>query len=262
MVPPMTNTRHTTTPGLLPGVTWTRRTMAALLMLAGLLAAGCGGGGGAGDDVASVSDDDAEEASAEEEDPDAELLDWVECMRDEGIDMSDPVRDADGNLQIDGPGIHIGGGPAGDGGFDAPPEKPDEGEEPDIDPEAMAAATETCGPPPMGEAGDMSEEDRQVMEANALEFAECMRDEGIEDFPDPDFSESGPGGAPETNSDGAMPGDDPGGEPQTRVMVGPFGEIDMDDPATKAAFEACQDLIALPGAEGPGGADAGEGSGT
>ncbi len=253
MVPPMTNTRHTTTPGLLPGLTWTRRTVAALLMLAGLLAAGCGGGDGEGDAVASVSGDDAEEASSEEEDPDAELLDWVECMRDEGIDMSDPVRDADGNLQIDGPGIHIGGGPAGDGGFDAPPGKPDEGEESEIDPEAMAAASEACGSPPMGDAGNMSEEDRQAMEANALEFAECMRDEGIDDFPDPDFSDSGPGGTLETNEDGTGPGDGPGDEPQTRVMVGPFGEIDMDDPATKAAFEACQDLVTPPGGGNPGG---------
>ncbi len=249
MVPPMTNQRQTTTPGPLPGVTWTRRTVAVLLMLAGLLAAGCGGGGGDGDAVASVSDDDgAEEASADEEDPDAELLDWVECMRDEGIDISDPTRDADGNLRIDGPGIHIGGGPA-EGGFDEAPPAPDGGEEPDIDPDAMAAATETCGPPPMGGAGTMNEEKRQAMEASALEFAECMRDEGIDDFPDPDFSDSGPGGAPQTNEDGAGPGEGPGGEPQARVMVGPFGEIDMSDPETAAAFEACQDLIAPPGAD-------------
>jgi hypothetical protein len=153
----------------------------------------------------------------------------------------------------------IGMSPAEGGGFDDAPAEPEEGEEPDIDPDAMAAATETCGPPPLG-TDNVSEEDRQAMEASALEFAECMRDEGIDDFPDPDFSDSGPGGAPQTNEDG--PGDGPGGEPQARVMVGPFGEIDMSDPETKAAFEACQDLIAPPGAEGPGGADSGEGSDT
>ncbi|HET6950992.1 MAG TPA: hypothetical protein VFI47_11485 [Acidimicrobiales bacterium] len=238
--------------------------MSALVLTLGLLAAGCGGGGGGdeGGDVATVSDDDGEEqAQGDDADPDAELLDWVECMRDEGIAISDPTRDADGNLQIDGPGIHIGTGPAdGGAGSEEPPEEGGEDEE-DLDPEAMKAATESCGPPPMGGGGrEMSEEDRQKMEADALEFAQCMRDEGIEDFPDPDFSGSGPGGAPEGfDSSDEGPNDGGPGSGDKRIVGGPFGEIDMDDPEMVAAFEACQEKLGTFGP--PDGGKAGDGEG-
>ena len=40
--------------------------------------------------------------------------------------------------------------------------------------------------------------------------------------------------------------------PDERIVLGPFGEIDLDDPETAAAFEACQDLLG-----GPPGADGG-----
>jgi hypothetical protein len=42
------------------------------------------------------------------------------------------------------------------------------------------------------------------------------------------------------------------------VVLGPFGEIDMDDPEIAAAFEACQDLLGgpeLPGASAQPGSD-------
>jgi hypothetical protein len=226
--------------------------MVAVLAVAGLLAA-CGSdgsdngsGGAGGDDVASLSDDNADEQAqgddaADEADAEAELLDWVECMRDEGIDIPDPTRDSDGNLVIEGPGIRLGGGDA-EGSTSS-----DEGDEPAVDPEDLDAAMETCGQPPALGPNDMSDEDRQAMEEAALEFAECMRDEGIEDFPDPDFSNMGPGGEPQQRrSEDA--GDDDGGP---RVVLGPFGEIDLDDPEIAAAFEACQDLLGGP--ELPGG---------
>jgi hypothetical protein len=230
----------------------------AALAVAGLIAAGCGGDGDGGGGVASVDGGgsgggsaETEEASAEE--AEQELLDWVECMRDEGIDIADPTRDEDGNLVINGPGIRIGGG-SGAGVGDGPPE---DGDAEPIDPEAMDAAIETCGTPPrLG--GGFSEEDRQQMEEDALAFAECMRDEGIEDFPDPDFSSDGPGGPPQDHGSDAGEGDD-GGEsgeggdgPRSRVVLGPFGEIDMDDPEVAAAFEQCQGLMGRHGG-GPGG---------
>jgi hypothetical protein len=227
--------------------------MVTVLVVAGLLAA-CGGNGSDdgsadGDDVASLSDDNGDEqAQGNEDDADAEqeLLDWVECMRDEGIDIPDPTRDSDGNLVLEGPGIRLGGGESE--GSTSSDDSDDEGDERSIDPEEMDAAMEECGEPPALGPSDISEEDRQAMEENALEFAECMRDEGIEDFPDPDFSNIGPGGEPRqrrSDDDGA---DDDGGP---RVFLGPFGEIDMDDPEVAAAFEACQDLLGGP--ELPGG---------
>jgi hypothetical protein len=232
--------------------------MVAVVAVAGLLAA-CGSddSGSPGDGVASVSGDDSNEQAQGDDQADAEdeLLEWVECMRDEGIDIPDPTRDENGNLVIDGPGIRLGGGDSA--GSSSSDEDDDEGDERPIDPDEMDAAIEACGEPPALGPNDLSEENRQAMEEDALEFAECMRDEGIEDFPDPDFSNMGPGGEPQQRS---SPGDDGGsggdgdGRDET-IVLGPFGEIDMDDPETAAAFEACQDLLGGPPGEdgGPSG---------
>jgi hypothetical protein len=248
MVPPM-RTKRTTT-------------ILTALAVAGLLAAACGsdgsGGGGSGD-VASLSNDDADEqAQADDTDAEDELLDWVECMRDEGIDIPDPTRDSDGNLVIEGPGIHIGSGEASGTSSD---DAADDGDEPPVDPEEMDAAMEACGPPPALGPNDISDEDRQAMEESALEFAECMRDHGIEDFPDPDFSNAGPGGEAQQRTDtgdGTDGGDGAdGGDGGPRVFLGPFGEIDMDDPEVRAAFEACQDVLGGPELPAEPGSDAG-----
>jgi hypothetical protein len=229
-------------------------TTLAALALAGLLAA-CGSDGDsaddAGDDVASASDDDTNDQDEQDEsddqaDTEQELLDWAECMRGEGVDIPDPTRDENGNLVIDGNGIRIGGG---DGGTGTNETDDDAGDEPEITPEAMEAAEEVCGPPPGFGPGDISDEDLQAIQDHALEFAQCMRDEGIEDFPDPDFSDMGPGGEPERQSsdgsdpDGGGAGGDDGPDEKVDVL---FGDIDLDDPETAAAFEACQDLTGGP----------------
>jgi hypothetical protein len=222
MGPRMTSKRITTT--------------LAALVLAGLLAACGGGDSGDGDDVASASDDDSSEQAQtdeSEEATDQELYDWVECMRDEGVDLPDPTRDADGNLVISGNGINLGGSGSaanqddGGGGGASP-----------IDPEEMAAAQEVCGEPPLLGAGDISDEDQQAQQEDALAFAQCMRDQGIEDFPDPDFSDEGSGSQDDTSEDG-----DGGDGPS---LSGPFGDIDLGDPEVAAAYEACQDVLALP----------------
>jgi hypothetical protein len=246
----MTNTRITT----------------ALLLAAGLLVAGCGGGGGDGDDgVASMdpanADSGDDQSGGDGDDPDAELMEWVECMRDEGVPIEDPVRDENGNVSISGPGIQIGGGPgAGGGGMESPDEPAAGADEDRPSREVMDAAMETCGPPEIARE-NRGEVDEEQMQETMLAFAECMRSEGVEDFPDPDFSQSGPGGAPQTNGsdgDGGPGGDDGTGR---NVVIGPFGEIDMDDPTTAAAFEACQETLGAPGAPG-GGEDSTSGADT
>ena len=72
-------------------------------------------------------------------------------------------------------------------------------------------------------------------EEAALEFSQCMRDNGVPEFPDPSFTEGGGGiivGGPD--------GEDPGFDPQSDEV--------------QAAFEACGEL--LEGAAfGPGGGD-------
>jgi hypothetical protein len=224
----------------------------AALALAGLLAACGSDGSGDSDDVASASDDDSnEQAQGDEADADEELLDWVECMRDEGVDIPDPTRDADGRLVLNDH-VAIGGDErtSTTGGDDA-------GDEPSFSPEEMEAAEAVCGTPPGVGPGDISNEDMQAIQDHALEFAQCMRDEGIEDFPDPDFSDMGPGGDPQQGSfpagDGGGDGGDGGGDggdggPDEKAGL-LFPEIDLDDPETAAAFEACEDLTGgLPGA--------------
>jgi hypothetical protein len=64
-----------------------------------------------------------------------------------------------------------------------------------------------------------------------------MRDNGY-DMDDPDFSSFGPGAE---------------GEPAEGARVGPFGEIDQDDPDFVAANEACGEILGgLPRVPGQG----------
>jgi hypothetical protein len=144
-----------------------------------LLLAACGGGGGSDDGVASASeetsgsddsgDDSSDEGSAS--DSEEELLDWVDCMRDEGIDVPDPEVDADGNLTF---GLGRGGGGGGGG---------------QVDPEALQDATEVCGEIPQSAFGGEQPDQTEVQDT-LLEFAQCMRENGY-DMPDPDFSGEG-----------------------------------------------------------------------
>lgn len=216
------------------------RTLAAALpILATVLLAACGGSDG-GSDVASLSGDDdgggSTSTTLSEEQAEEALLDWAACMREQGLDVPDPQVDGKGRVQI---GIG-GGGDADDEGGGG-----DDGAPPDRD--AFEAAREECGDPPMV-GGEISEEDREEMQQQALELAECMRDEGIEDFPDPDFSDMGPGSGPRTRQERVDDDDDAGagGDDGPSVMIaGPFGQIDLDDPEIRAAFETCADKVGM-----------------
>ena len=68
--------------------------------------------------------------SGDEEATEQELLDWTECMQGEGVDIPDPVRDANGDLVIDGNGIHIG---SEEGGSVNESEAEADGEEPAVE---------------------------------------------------------------------------------------------------------------------------------
>jgi hypothetical protein len=168
--------------------------IALLLTLCAVALGACGGGGD--DDDASASENSREEAG----------LRFAECMREHGIDVPDPQPG--GEIQIGGPGS-----------ADIPPPS---------DP-AFQDAFEACEDE-LGEAGpaDLSAEERQELEDAALEFAQCMREHGI-DMPDPQVG-SGPGGG--------------------------FGMIfeegaDPDSPAFQEASQACEKFLPeRPGGEG------------
>ena len=157
------------------------------------------------DDLAAVPEDLSDEER---------LLAFAECMRENGVEFPDPVVEADGSVTF---GRRLGGGA---GAADLQ-ELREVGRDPDL-PAARAACEGLIeglafGP---GQGGvDLIE-----LQDTLLEFAQCMRDHGV-DMADPDLSRFGPGG----NDD-----DQPGG---------PFGAIDSDDPDFAAAFEVCQQQL-------------------
>jgi hypothetical protein len=152
------------------------------------------------------------------------LLSFTECMREEGIEMSDPVVDADGNLRLDLRSMIDG----------------------DVDRDLVRAAREACGGLLEGVAQRFEEADRTEIEDRLLAFAACMRDNGI-DMPDPDFGArpgSG-GGAPGGGPFGLLDPDDPAFQEALEVCQGEFGDLRLP---TGGGFG---------GGRGPGGGGAG-----
>lgn len=156
-------------------------TAAALLALAGCSAE-------PGDGIASAGGTSS--APVEEVSDEEQALEFVECMRDNGIDLPDPEPKEGGGFDY---GIADLGIDRTDSSF--------------LD--AMQACADKL---PGGGAGFQDDPEAQ---AKMVEFAECMREHGI-DLPDPE-----PGGG--------------------------FGEamakIDRDSPAFQQALEACKDKL-------------------
>ena len=185
----------------------------ALASMLPLALAACGAQSQAGVATLNRGEEDPQRASSQ--DAERELLKWAECMREKGIDIPDPSVDGDGNMII----ARRAERPAEGGGEAQPGMRR-------LD-DDFGKAIEECGDPPRATGSGPSEKERAELQESALKLAECMRQHGISDFPDPDFSDSGPGA-------GAKSG--------VRVE-GPFGEVDMSDPDVQAAFEACRDEL-------------------
>jgi hypothetical protein len=172
------------------------------------LTAGACGAPGASPEVASVgAPSDATAATttvvASTKDPKEAALEFARCMREHGVDVPDPEFNEEGGF-----GINIGGEP---GSVDAP---------------AMEAAEAACKPALDAAVArgdrkiDPAEEAR--MRENALKFAQCMREHGI-DIPDPTFEGNGK---------------------VTSRLAGPDGGgPDPDSPVFQDAQEACGDLV-------------------
>lgn len=160
--------------------------------------------------IEGASDDSSGEAAAatpaaasEEE----QALEFVQCMRDNGVDMPDPTVNADGSVNLVPPGGAAGQGQgAGQGQFD----------------EDTQAAFEVCGALVEGASFLPTASDLTDIEDQLLEVAQCLRDQGL-DVDDPDLS-------------GGLAG---AGGPS-----GIFGAgFDPNDPANQEAIEACQGLF-------------------
>jgi hypothetical protein len=114
-------------------------------------------GGGSGDANAGTGDRRAEFREA--------ALKFAKCMRAHGVDMPDPTP---------GGGIRIGG----------PDMSPQDQQKMEDAQKACQKILEKVRPP------EMSEEDQQKFKDQALKFARCMREHGI-DMPDPQFQGGG-----------------------------------------------------------------------
>jgi hypothetical protein len=132
-------------------------------------------------------------------DPEQAALDFAECMRENGVpEFEDPVVNADGTLSFQG------------GAFGS------------VDREVLQQTMEECRPilEAAGfEAGGQQAGQDPELQDTLLEFAQCMRENGVPDFPDPDFTSGG----------GVLFGD---------------ARAQEDSPAFQAALEKCQPILA------------------
>ena len=171
------------------------------------------------DDAPTATTADPASKGPGEETADADLSDeerllrFADCMRDNGVDFPDPVVEADGTVKF---GFRPGAGGAG--------AAQDLGRDPDL-PAAREACEDLLEGLSFGPGSGNF--DTTELQDTLLEFAQCMRDNGV-DMGDPDLSDFGPGG----NRD-----DGEGG--------GPFGGIDFEDPDVAAALEVCQAEVNL-----------------
>jgi hypothetical protein len=195
---------------------WFGRVGAAGAALLLVLSVGCSSGDDDDDDSVAAMDEsggaagEGDGAAAEDGDDtvtEEEMVDYTECLREQGVEVEDPQVDAEGNVQFGGFGDDI---QPGSDEFDAMLDE-------------LREAQEACGEPPGGGFAGRSGQDQAEMQDQMLEFAQCMRDHGV-DVPDPDFS---------------------GGQPS-------FGDsgIDRNDPEVQAAMDECQDLLAGIGSGG------------
>jgi hypothetical protein len=133
-------------------------------------------------------------------------LEFAKCMRENGVDMPDPQFEGGGILQR---------------GPDAKTPKA-----------TLEKAEEACKEirESMEPSEPPSEEQQKEMREAALAHAKCMREHGIENFPDPTFS-----------ADGGM-----------QVRIDKKSGIDPQDQDFQEAQEACQDEMPRLGDEEPG----------
>lgn len=144
-----------------------RRLWVVLLVLT-MAAVSCGTRTEATSDVASLDESGVgdQEASilGDIVDQEAELFEFSECMRDEGINIGDPTVDADANVSLGTPMSMI------------------------SDHGALMAAYETCSDFIGGRALGHGGEDRTAVHDRLLDYAKCVRENGYYQLSDPVFS--------------------------------------------------------------------------
>ena len=149
-------------------------------------------------------DAEASAAPAEELSAEDSMLAYAACMRENGVETDDPQFDINGDL-ISKPTY----------------DKGKEGE-------TFQAASEACGDLLLALKPALDPALQAEQTENALRFAACMRDQGL-DWPDP--------------------------APDGSKFAGSEVKVDKGSPEFAAAFEACGDELAVDAAEGEGKSD-------
>jgi hypothetical protein len=125
-------------------------------------------GGTAAAQVATLATPDpdaaASEAPAEEIDGEQAILDFVACLRDNGLDIPDPQFGPDGPSFAD-PSVIM---------------------DIDLGSDTFLDAIDACGEYLAALQPEVDPEQQAEQVEQQLVLAECMRREGIDDFPDPD----------------------------------------------------------------------------
>ena len=193
--------------------------IAATALVTALAVTGCRGDTDKGEGVATAGGTPTSNASGNNSDAGTDDGDIAEkmrkfasCMREHGIDMPDPEVDSDGRTRVQ----------IGEEGGAAPADK-----------EKVEAAQKECQQylPNGGEPPKMDPADVEKMR----QFAKCMRENGIPDFPDP-------------QPDGGM-----------RIEFGQGTGIDPNSQTFKDAQAKCEQYMPAP--KGPGSQNGGTTSG-
>ncbi|MEU8138935.1 hypothetical protein [Streptodolium elevatio] len=134
-----------------------RALLAALPVAAALLVGACSSDDGKGSEQAAQSPAGAAAGLSDDE----RNVKYAECLRENGLDVADPPPGQNVQLQID---------------------------RSKTDKAMVAEAQENCRPfsPPQSGAGSGGQDN-----ASGQQFAACMRENGVEEFPDPDPNQRG-----------------------------------------------------------------------
>ena len=182
------------------------------------------------------------------------MSDYLQCLKDHGITVP---TDADGNPTFGPRGGNGPNGPSGaSGAGGAAPSAPADssGTPPSsIDRGAFQQAREACGTPPgrAGGGGGGTPVDPQAAQQAALQFAACLREQGL-NVPDPDFSTTTTT-PPTTAGNGTGGGNGGGGGFRGGGALGAvMRNLDRNDPTVQAAIQKCQPNFAGGGGQGAG----------
>lgn len=200
------------------------RCLLALAASTALMLSACGDSGDTSDAAAlpAVENADAgsgdtasgQSAAADPDVPEDEaVLEWAQCMRDNGVDIADPTVDADGNVQL--------GAPTGDA-------NPQSGE--------FQVASEACGDLLSGTTftGPAGGGGIDGLQEGLVAFTTCLRDEGL-DVGDVDL-----GSGPPVGAAGAAPGGD---GLSLDLLASVIPGFDPEDPNAQSAVDTCQPAL-------------------